>query len=200
MNRRALAKVAAAAAVSSFAMTRTASAVPFTKRGKAYFTDAVLTTHDEQRVRFYTDLLQGKRVLINFVFVGCTDICDSVTANLAMLQDLLGDRVGRDIFMYSITLQPEFDTPSVLRTYAERFGVKPGWSFLTGAPADVELLRRRLGFADIDPARDANIFEHAGMLRIGEERLDRWAMAAALLPSESLAGAVNRVIPPPSPG
>jgi len=199
MNRRDLAKASVAAAMSPLVLAKASGAVPFTTRGKAYFTDAVLTTHDERRVRFYTDLLQGKRVLINFVFVGCTDICDSVTANLAVLQDLLGDRVGREIFMYSITLQPEFDTPSVLRAYAERFGIKPGWSFLTGAPADVELLRRRLGFADIDPARDANIFEHAGMLRIGEERLDRWAMAAALLPSESLAGAVNRVIPPPNP-
>lgn len=197
MNRRAFVQAGAATAMSPFVLADAAGAVPFTTRGKAYFTDAVVTTHDERRVRFYTDLLQGRRVLINFVFVGCTDICDSVTTNLVELQELLGDRVGREIFMYSITLQPEFDTLKVLKAYADRFGVKPGWSFLTGVPADIEVLRRRLGFADIDPDRDMDILQHAGMLRVGEEPLDRWAMAAALLPPESLLGAVNRIIPPP---
>ena len=200
MNRRAFAKAGVAAAMSPLLLAEAARAVPFTTRGKEYFTDAVLRTQDNRPVRFYTDLLKGKRVLLNFVFVGCTDICDSVTANLAVVQEMLGDRMGRDIFMYSITLMPEFDTPEVLKAYADRFHVKPGWSFLTGAPADVEKLRHRLGFADIDPARDADIFQHAAMLRIGEEPLDRWAMAAALLPSERLFETINRLLPPPGHG
>ena len=85
----------------------------------------------------------------------------------------------------------------MLNDYAKRFDVKPGWSFLTGAPADVEVLRRRLGFDDIDPVLDADIFQHAAMLRIGEEKLDRWAMTAAMLQPEHLVTAINRVFPPP---
>jgi protein SCO1/2 len=127
---------------------------------------------------------------------GSTDVCDSVTQNLAIVQDLLGDRIGREIHMYSISLQPDFDSPEVLNDYAKRFAIKPGWSFLTGDAAEVEVLRRRLGFDDIDPALDADIFQHAAMLRIGEERLDRWAMTAALLAPEALVTAINRVFPP----
>lgn len=200
MNRRSFAKAGLAAALAPLASSGRAGAASFTSRGAGYFTDAVLTTHEGKRVRFYTDLLKGKRVLINFVFVGCTDVCDSVTQNLCLVQDLLGDRVGRDVFMYSITLLPEFDSPEVLNAYAERFGTKPGWSFLTGDAADVETLRWRLGFADIDPALDADIFQHAAMLRIGEEPLDRWAMSAALLPPESLLQSINRVFPAASAG
>ena len=200
MDRRSFAKAGLAAALAPLALSGGAGAATFTSRGAGYFTDAVLTTHEGKRVRFYPDLLKGKRVLINFVFVGCTDVCDSVTQNLCMVQDLLGDRIGRDIFMYSITLLPEFDSPEVLNAYAERFGTKPGWSFLTGGAADIETLRWRLGFADIDPALDADIFQHAAMLRIGEEPLDRWAMSAALLPPESLLQAINRVFPAASTG
>ncbi len=196
MHRRTLAKAGLATALAPLMRPTPAEAATFTSRGASYFTDARLTTHEGKQVRFYTDLLKGKRVLINFVFVGCTDVCDSVTQNLATVQELLGDRVGREIFMYSLSLQPEFDTPEVLNDYAKRFDVRPGWSFLTGAAAEVEMLRQRLGYADIDPVLDADIFQHAAMLRIGEERLDRWAMSAALLQPESLVQAINRVFPP----
>ena len=197
MNRRTLMTAGLAAGLAPLAGARRADAATFTSRGASYFTNAVLTTHEGRKVRFYSDLLKGKRFLINFVFVGCTDVCDSVTQNLTAVQELLGDRIGTEIHMYSITLQPEFDSPEVLNDYAKRFAVKPGWSFLTGAPADVELLRRRLGFDDIDPALDADIFQHAAMLRIGEEKLDRWAMTAAMLKPEALVTAINRVFPPP---
>jgi protein SCO1 len=196
MHRRTLAKAGLATALAPLMRPTPAEAATFTSRGASYFTDARLTTHEGKQVRFYTDLLKGKRVLINFVFVGCTDVCDSVTQNLTAVQELLGDRVGREIFMYSISLQPEFDTPEVLNDYARRFDIGPGWSFLTGAAAEVEMLRQRLGYADIDPVLDADIFQHAAMLRIGEERLDRWAMSAALLQPESLVQAINRVFPP----
>jgi protein SCO1/2 len=96
------------------------------------------------------------------------------------VQQALGSRVGRDIFMYSITLRPEFDTPPVLRAYAKRFGVKPGWTFLTGQPLDTEIVRRKLGFYDLDPKVDADVSQHTGMLRIGDESHDRWCMVPAL--------------------
>ena len=196
MHRRLLTKAGLAEALAPLARPVPADATTFTSRGASYFTDAVLTTHEGRKVRFYSDLLKGKRFLINFVFVGCTDVCDSVTQNLAIVQDLLGNRIGREIHMYSISLQPDFDSPEVLNDYAKRFAIKPGWSFLTGDAAEVEVLRRRLGFDDIDPALDADIFQHAAMLRIGEERLDRWAMTAALLAPEALVTAINRVFPP----
>ena len=98
-----------------------------------------------------------------------------MTANLVKVQKLLGDRVGKDVWMYSITLTPEDDTPEVLNEYAQRFGVKPGWLFLTGKPEDIELLRRNLGFSYPDPIRDADNSQHTGLLRLGNEPYDWWA-------------------------
>jgi protein SCO1/2 len=118
-----------------------------------------------------------------------------MTQNLADVQKLLGDRVGRDIFMYSLTLQPEEDTPERLKAYAEIFDVKPGWLFLAGAPADIELLRRRLGFADSDPLQDAELDQHIGIVRIGNEPLNRWAMAPALLRPAAFIQNIRLVTP-----
>lgn len=114
-------------------------------RMEGYFPNVLLKTHDNRMVRFYDDLVTGKTVLINFMFATCQGICPLSTANLAKVQRDLGEHVGRDIFLYSITLEPEKDTPEVLKSYAEAMGAKPGWVFLTGRRADIELLRRKLG-------------------------------------------------------
>jgi protein SCO1/2 len=90
------------------------------------------------------------------------------------VQDLLGERMGRDIFFYSITLAPKSDTPEILREYAANFEIKPGWTFLTGTPANIESLRQGLGFVDLDPERDKDVTNHIGIARYGDDRLDRW--------------------------
>jgi protein SCO1/2 len=87
----------------------------------------------------------------------------------------LGPRVGREVFMYSITLKPEQDTPAVLKKHARAQGAGPGWLFLTGRPADIELLRRKLGFTDPDPRRDQDKSNHIGNIRYGNEALQLWA-------------------------
>ena len=134
-----------------------------------------LTTHTGQRVRFYDDLVKDKKVILNFVYVKCQGVCVPVTSNLVRVQKLLGDRVGRDIFMYSITLKPAEDGPNDLRRYSELHGVGPGWLFLTGAASDVDHLRRALGFTYDDPEEDADLSNHIGMVRYGVEPLTRWA-------------------------
>lgn len=149
------------------------------------FPNVTLTTHEGRKVRFYDDLLKDKIVLINFMYVKCEGSCPGTTANLVKVQQLLGDRVGKDIFMYSITLKPEEDTPKVLAAYAKAYKVKPGWQFLTGDPKDIELLRQKLGFIDRDPVRDANKSNHIGMLRWGNEPHTLWAgCPASLAPSK----------------
>jgi protein SCO1/2 len=134
-----------------------------------------LTTQDGRKVKFYDDLIKDKIVILNFFYVKCEGICPGATANLVKVQKLLGDRVGKDIFMYSITLKPEEDTPTVLNKYARAYKTKPGWLFLTGDPKNIETLRQSLGFIDRDPVRDANKSNHIGMLRYGNEALQLWA-------------------------
>ncbi|MBI4290546.1 MAG: SCO family protein [Betaproteobacteria bacterium] len=158
-------------------------------RGR-HFPNVPLLTHENERVRFYDDLIKGKHVAINFTYAQCSEICPMMTANLVKVQRILGERVGRDIFMYSISLTPEQDTPAVLKDYAKNFGVKPGWLFLTGAPEDIELLRRALGFVDPDPEVDRQLTSHSGVVLYGNEPLGRWAACPALSKPEQVAESI----------
>ena len=157
------------------------------------FPNVVLTTHEGKKVRFYDDLLKDKIVLINFMYVKCEGICPGTTANLVKVQKLLGDRMGKDIFIYSITLKPEEDTPQTLNRYARAYKVGPGWQFLTGDPKDMELLRRKLGFIDRDPARDADKSNHIGMLRWGNEPLTLWAGCPGMLAPDKIVKEIGLV-------
>lgn len=134
-----------------------------------------LVAHTGEVVRFYDDLIRDRTVLFHFFQVTCSDgECPSAIANLRAVQDLLGERMGRDVFFYSISLKPLEETPVVLREYAALFDIKPGWLFLTGEPANIDLLRRRQGFVDSDPERDKDLSNHVGMARYGNDRLERW--------------------------
>ena len=155
-----------------------------------YFPNVILRTHENRPVRFYDDLIRNKLVVINMMYAQCTGICPGMTANLARVQKLLGDRVGRDIFMYSLTLEPAKDTPQVLKRYAEMYNVKPGWTFLTGKPSDMEQLRRKLGFVNPDPVLDKDKAQHIGLVRYGNEALDRWAACPALSNPQQIAKSI----------
>jgi protein SCO1 len=149
-------------------------------RSKGAFPNVSLVTHEGKVVKFYDDLIKDKTVMINFMYARCGDICPGMTANLKQVQKELGDRVGKDIFMYSISLEPEHDTPEVLKAYAELFHVLPGWTFLTGKKSDIEALRKHLGFSFSDPALDKDKTQHIGVVKFGIEALERWGMSPAM--------------------
>ena len=193
MNRRNFLLAGAAGALAPLAPRPAAAVSHIDKSRLGYYTDVEVVTHEGKRVRFYDDLVKGKIVLFNFIYTSCADICPGMTQNLVEVQSMLGDRVGRDIFMYSLTLQPERDTPEMLKAYAETFNVGPGWLFLTGAPGNLELLRRRLGFVDPEPELDADPDQHTGILRFGNEPIDRWAAVPALSDPEFIVAEVQAV-------
>jgi protein SCO1/2 len=179
MTRRAwLAAAAGAPAVAVSVPERGTSARRTGRFDARYFSNVVLRAHDGRRVRFYDDLLKGKTVLVNFMYTVCRGVCPGVTTNLLEVQRLLGPRVGRDIFFYSVTLKPDEDTPDVLARYVAARRVGPGWTFLTGDPDDLELVRRKMGAVDPDPVVDADKSQHTGMIRYGNEPLERWASCA----------------------
>lgn len=159
------------------------------------FPNVTVYTHEGKAVRFYDDLIRDKVVAINMMYAQCGDTCPKTTANLLAVQNMLGERAGRDVFMYSITLQPELDTPAVLKHYAENFGIQKNWKFLTGAPNDIELLRRKLGFFDYEAELDAAKDNHTGMVRIGNAALDRWSMAPSLADPEQIMFTINHLDP-----
>ncbi len=136
-----------------------------------YFPNVELTTHDDKKVRFYDDILRGKIVAINFIYTSCGDVCPLDTAQMRQVHALLGDRAGRDIFMYSISVDPDNDTPAALRRYMRTFDVGPGWTFLTGKKEDIVLIQRKLGLRIVDLK---NIRDHDTRLIMGNERTSQW--------------------------
>lgn len=150
------------------------------------FPNVPLLTHTGKEVRFYDDVLKDKKVVINFFYTSCTNICSPVTQNIRAAKLLLGD-FAKDIHFYSISLTPISDDPTALRNYMSAHQVGNGWTFLTGKPDNIERVRRGLGFAQGSPAEDADITNHAGMLRIGNERLVSWGHAVAITSGRSIA-------------
>jgi protein SCO1/2 len=159
-----------------------------------------LRTHLGRTVRFYDDLVRDKLVVINMMYAGCNNTCPPATHNLVRVQELLKDRVGRDIFMYSLTLKPEQDGPEDLAHFARLHGVQPGWLFLTGRPRDVERLRFALGFYDPDPKVDQQEGRHVGMVRIGNDSYRRWGMAPSLADPRQIVAAIQHLDRTPPPG
>ena len=144
--------------------------------GAKYFTNLPLTTQDGKTVHFYDDVLKGKIVAINLIYTNCEYSCPLETARLAQVQKILGDRVGKDIFFYSISIDPERDTPQVLKAYAEKFHAGPGWTFLTGKKQDIDLISRRLGLWS-PPAQTRD--GHTPHLLIGNEATGQWMRDSA---------------------
>ena len=135
---------------------------------------------------FYDDVLKGKKIVINTMYTVCSNICTPVTHNIVQARTLLGD-FTKDIHFYSLSLTPLDDDPPALRAYMKSFGITSGWTFLTGKPENIEQVRRGLGFAQSSTAEDADISNHSGMLRIGNEPLVSWSHASALVSSRSIA-------------
>jgi len=143
--------------------------------GEDYFPNVELVNQDDKTVRFYDDLIKDKVVVINFIYTHCGDTCPMQTANLRQVYKLLADRMGKDIFFYSISIDPKHDSPKVLKEYAERFkiGSDSGWSFLTGSEADITLLRKTLGLFR-DGVKASKLGEHNTSFLLGNESTGQW--------------------------
>jgi protein SCO1 len=141
-----------------------------------------LITQDGQQVHFYDDVLKGKTVAVNFIYTRCMFSCPLETARMVQVQKQLGDRVGKDIFFYSVSIDPDYDTPAVLKQYMQDFDIGPGWTFLTGKRDDIDLLAHRLGLTDDPsitdgPGRDVD--GHTPHLLIGNEPTNQWLRDSA---------------------
>jgi len=142
--------------------------------GANYFPNVPLITHEGKTVNFFDDLIKDRIVAINFIYTHCPDTCPLETAQLVQVQKILGDRLGKDVFFYSISIDPENDTPSVLKEYRERF--KARWTFLTGKKSDIIKLRRKLGLY-VEEIQDGSNNHNVNMI-IGNQATGRWMKRA----------------------
>jgi len=138
--------------------------------GANYFPNVPLITQEGKIVNFFDDLIKDKVVVINFIYTHCPDTCPLETAQLVRVQEIMGDRLGKDVFFYSISIDPENDSPAVLKAYKERF--KARWTFLTGEKSDITRLRKKLGLY-VEEIQDGSNNHNVNMI-IGNQATDRW--------------------------
>jgi cytochrome oxidase Cu insertion factor (SCO1/SenC/PrrC family) len=153
-----------------------------------YFPNLVLLTQENKPVHFYDDMLKGKVVLINFLFTNCKGVCSPMTANLAKVQKYLGERVGREVVMISLSVDPLIDTPAVLKRYAESFKAQPGWYFLTGEKKNVDWVLYKLGGYVEEKEK------HTSVLIIGNEATGEWIKVHAMTSPTEIANAVTKLL------
>jgi protein SCO1/2 len=157
--------------------------------GKGYLPNNPVVTQEGKYLSFYDDALKGKIVVLSFIYTTCRDICPVVTARLSQLEEKLGDVVGRDIFFVSVSIDPENDTPEKLKEYANAFSAGPSWLFLTGKPADMEVIRYKLG------ERRAKISQHRNEILLYNDATGDWERASVFGDLNTLAVTVRRMDP-----
>jgi protein SCO1/2 len=153
-----------------------------------YFTDTILINQNGENMRFYTDLLQGKTVIIDTFFSTCKTACLPMTQNLKRIQEALGERLGKDVYILSVTVDSEMDTPAQLKAFADKFHARPGWYFLTGTKENVDFVLKKLG-QYVDNKQD-----HLTVFIIGNERTGLWKKAYGLATSDELIKVVDSVL------
>ena len=153
-----------------------------------YFSDVELINQDGQKMRFYSDVLKDKVVVINTFFTTCTGVCPPINRNLEKVQEALGDRLGKDAFLVSMSVDPETDTPSRLKEYSRRFHARPGWIFLTGKKENVDWALYKLG--QYVKTKDG----HTNIIIIGNEPKGLWKKAFGLAKADELMKVVEDAI------
>lgn len=168
----------AAAAVQTSAATLTS-----TEEGaRQYFTDLELVTQNGEEVRFFTDVLKDKVVLINFVFTHCQDACPMITQKLLSTRDLLGEEVSARVHFISISIDPERDTPAALQSFMTKFKVPAdNWVFLTGEKQNVEHIVKKLG------QYNDNVEEHSTLILAGNVNKRHWVKIPPTMPPVGIA-------------
>ena len=153
-----------------------------------YFSDVELINQDGKKMRFYSDVLKGKTVVVNAFFTTCTSVCPPMNRNMEKIQEALGDRVGKDVFLVSITVDPEVDTPARLKDYAQKFHAGPGWIFLTGKKENLDWALYKLG--QYVEKKD----DHKTIFIIGNEPTGLWKKAFGMANVAELVQVVESVV------
>jgi cytochrome oxidase Cu insertion factor (SCO1/SenC/PrrC family) len=147
--------------------------------------DVIVYDQNGRKLSFYSDLVKGKTVAINFIFTTCTTICPPLTATMRRVQQQLSD--GREnIQLISITVDPATDVPARLKSFAEKFGARPGWAFVTGNKTDIDRLLSALGAYVADPA------DHSPLVLIGNEGARFWTRSYGLVSPSVLTGLITQ--------
>ena len=155
---------------------------------RRHFTDLPLTNQDGRTVRFFSDLLKDRIVLVNFVFTSCSGSCPVLSQTFSELQGLLGERLGREVHLISISVDPLTDTPAVLKRYSENFAAQPGWTFLTGKRENIDWVIYKLG------QYNEEVEAHSPLILMGDVRAGRWRALIGSTPPHVVMAELQKLI------
>jgi protein SCO1/2 len=157
-------------------------------RSKMVIPDVAVLDQDGNKLNFYTDLIKNKTVAINFIFTNCTTICPPLAATFARLQKEMGDKVGKDVHLISISVDPVTDTPERLKAWGAKFKAGPGWTFVTGEKQEIDKLLNALGTA-VSKRED-----HTPAMIIGNDTKGVWTRTYGLAKINQILGVLNDVM------
>jgi len=150
--------------------------------------DVEVLDQDGNAVHFYSDLIKGKTVAINFIFTNCTTICPPLAATFARVQKEMGDKVGKDIHFISISVDPLTDTPERLKAWGAKFKAGAGWTFVTGNKEEMDKLLAALG------ASVARREDHTPSVIIANDAKNVWTRTYGLAHTSQMIGLIENVI------
>ena len=158
------------------------------KRAKMEIPDVAVLDQDGNKLHFYTDLIKDKTVAINFIFTNCTTICPPLAATFQRLQKEMGEKIGKDVHLISISVDPVTDTPERLKAWGAKFKAGPGWTFVTGEKQEMDKLLNALG-ASVSKRED-----HTPAVIIGNDSKDLWTRTYGLAKTSQIIGVINDVM------
>ena len=171
-------------------ISQSAEAPSADEASREYFTDLPLVTQHGEEVQFYTDVLKDQVVLISFIFTYCPSACPLITQKMRAARDLLGEELGADLRLVSISIDPERDTPEAMKEFAERQQADGNWLFLTGAPENINQIVQRLGQYNPD------VEMHSTLLIAGNVNARHWTKIPPMEGPAGVAESLRSLIEP----
>jgi protein SCO1/2 len=143
--------------------------------------DTEVLNHEGKLVHFYSDLVKDKVVLLSFFYTSCRYVCLRQGESLSKVQEQLGARLGKDMFLISISMDPQTDTPQKLKSWGKAFGARPGWTLVSSKAPEIERLLKAL--TGNDPGQKEM---HSSLVFLGNDRTGAWLTTDGLLDPGSL--------------
>jgi len=147
--------------------------------------DLLVCDQEGRKVRFYSDLIKDKVVVLNFFYTSCAYTCSMQGRTFSKLQSLLGERLGKSVFLISVTTDPLKDNPKQLKAWSMRYNAGPGWTFVTG---DISEMNKLLVTFVGNPAGGGM---HLPTTFIGNAKSGVWTSATGVFPPEDILKVIN---------
>jgi cytochrome oxidase Cu insertion factor (SCO1/SenC/PrrC family) len=159
------------------------------ERARQYFTDTEVIDQNGNKLRFYSDVLKGRVVLISFIFTNCEYACPMQAQKLKQTRALMVPAIKDEVWFVTLSVDPERDTPEAMKQFAEKQGVDESrWIFLTGEKKNLEFLVKKLGQYTPD------VEAHTTLMLAGNDLTQHWTRVLPMVPPDGIAQQLRSLV------